>query len=405
MNLSHLFRLRFWQESARVLWHIIRRFESEERRRDAAALTYTTLFALVPVVTVTYSILSAIPALQQSIGDDANRLLLSYVMPEGSEVIQDYLYQFSAQARNLTWVGVFFLFITAFLLLRTIELQFNRIWNVERPRAGLQPFFRYWAVLTLGPLLFAAVLASSSLLVSFPWWSESSGVLLTLVQGLPWLLTVLALMGLYILVPNCHVPFGNAVVAAAWVATVFELAKMAFAGIIGLFPSYQLIYGAFAAAPLFLLWLYFTWILILLGAEFSYGLSHRRLPNKSRDPIETRLAVLASLYQSQQEKQTLSEPHLLKRLRGHQPDAVSDVLAHFRQSGWLVQSDDQTWVLIVDVHQLTLHDLLADLSLQQIAKAQIRLPEVFARMPEWSLLLEQDLQQPLDQFLPSTTPL
>lgn len=401
MNLSYLFRLRFWQESARVLWRIIRRFESEERRRDAAALTYTTLFALVPVVTVTYSILSAIPALQQSIGDDANRLLLSYVMPEGSEVIQDYLYQFSQQARKLTWIGVAFLFVTAFMLLRTIELQFNRIWNVERPRAGLQPFFRYWAVLTLGPLLFAAVLASSSLLLSMSWWSDGEGLILSLIQALPWLLTVLALMALYILVPNCHVPVGNAMVAAIWVATVFELAKMAFAGIISLFPSYQLIYGAFAAVPLFLVWMYFTWILILLGAEFSYGLSHRRLANKSHDPIETRLAVLATLYQTQQQGKTLSEPQLLRQLRTHQPDSISDALAHFRQSGWLVQSDDQNWVLIVDVHQLTLHDLLSDLSLRQIEKAQTRLPDVFALMPEWALLLEQDLQKPLDQLLPT----
>ena len=147
-----------WRRTAQIIWSTLTRFESMERRRDAAALTYTTLFALVPVLTVSYSILSALPALQ-SWGEQANAQLFAYVMPEGSEVISEYLQQFSQQARKLTWVGLVFLFITAFMLLQTVETQFNRIWNVQTSRSKIQTFFRYWAVLSLGPLFFGAAFA------------------------------------------------------------------------------------------------------------------------------------------------------------------------------------------------------------------------------------------------------
>ena len=101
-------------------------------------------------------------------GGDLSNNLLAYVMPEGSEQISAYLLAFSQQARSLTWIGVVFLFITALMLLRTIEMQFNRIWNVDKPRSGLQNFFRYWAVLSLGPLLIGGAIAASSLVASLP---------------------------------------------------------------------------------------------------------------------------------------------------------------------------------------------------------------------------------------------
>ncbi|MEE3189376.1 MAG: YihY family inner membrane protein, partial [Pseudomonadota bacterium] len=163
----------------RVLWQTLKRFESMERRKEAAALTYTTLFALVPVITVSYSILSAIPTLQEW-GQDANQQLLSYVLPQGSEVITDYLRQFSEQARQLTWIGIAALFVTCIFLLQTIEGQFNRIWNVESSRSKIQTFFRYWAVLSLGPLLFGAGVATSSVLASMPLWENSPGGPLTI---------------------------------------------------------------------------------------------------------------------------------------------------------------------------------------------------------------------------------
>lgn len=314
---------RFWNSLRRVgpvLWQTISRFENTERRRDAAALTYTTLFALVPVLTVIYAILSAIPALHEW-GGEINAKMLSYVMPEGSEQISEYLLAFSQQARRLTWVGVLFLFVTSLTLLRTIEIQFNKIWNVDKPRSGLQTFFRYWAVLTLGPVFIIGALAASSLIVSLPLITnlESTPFIVRIV---PWLFSTAALTAMYMLVPNCRVPWRNALMAAVIVALFLEVGKFLFARIIGLFPSYKLIYGAFAAVPLFLLWTYMAWMLLLLGAELSYALSHYAPKSRKMPSLWRRLLLVHVLVKQQEIGALLSERELIKKIKELTPVQV-----------------------------------------------------------------------------------
>ncbi|UXD88007.1 YihY family inner membrane protein [Thalassolituus hydrocarboniclasticus] len=405
---------RFWRRlrlTGQILWQTLKRFEGEERRRDAAALTYTTLFALVPVITVTYAILSAIPELQ-SWGDQAHGELLAYVMPEGSETISAYLVQFSQQARKLTWVGVAFLFVTAFMLLRTIEMQFNRIWNVDKPRSGLQTFFRYWAVLSLGPLLFGAAFAASSLLAAMPLWQDAgalTGQIALPVRLLPWLLSSGAICALYMLVPNCRVPWRNALLAAVLVATVFEAGKFLFAKAVGLFPSYQLIYGAFAAVPLFLLWIYLAWMLLLLGAELSYSLSHVRSQKRRLPLLWQRLLLLQTLWQAQQSGQLPDEARLCRLARDLPAADVGRLLQEFQQQGWATQTQDQQWVWIADLNGLSLASFFRTLTLQQL---QQPLPDnisgpAFGALQNWQQQwLEQRstlLDMRLSELLPAAT--
>ena len=355
------------RRTLKILWHTIKRFEGEERRRDAAALTYTTLFALVPVITVIYAILSGIPSLQ-SWGGQVNDQLLGYLMPQGSDAVSDYLKQFSQQARKLTWIGVLFLFVTAFMLLRTIEMQFNKIWNVEKPRSRLQTFFRYWAVLSLGPLLFGAALATSSLIASSSLWS-SFGQAPALAQLIPWLLSSGAITALYMLVPNCRVPWRHALLAGFLVAAVFEMSKLLFAEVVGLFPSYQLIYGAFAAVPLFLTWMYISWMLILLGAELTFSLSHyisttpRNLP-----ALWLRLRLVDVLWARQQASLPTDEASLAEALSDLRGTEINEVLACGHAQGWLTVSQEQQWLWLKDVHTQPLQQLLGDLSLDELRR-------------------------------------
>ncbi len=361
----------------RIFTATLQRFEATERRRDAGALTYTTLFALVPVITVTYSILSAIPALQHW-GEQANQQLLAYVMPEGSDVISGYLQQFSSQARKLTWVGALFLFVTALMLLRTIELQFNRIWQVERPRTGLNTFFRYWAVLTLGPMLFGAAFAASSFLASLPLWAEDVGAWLELASIIPWLLSTAAIGCLYMLVPNCRVPLSAALLAALLVATVFELGKFLFAEIMGMFPSYQLIYGAFAAVPLFLLWMYLSWSLLLFGAELSYALAkdaEGKASPTTTDRLSLRVQVLSQLAELQNDHQCADEYSL--RYAQHE-------LRLLQRLGLVTRQQEQGWVLVPDLAHISMALLCQDLTL-----AELR-PQADAQLSDWrQQLVEQ----------------
>ena len=391
----------------RLIWQTLKRFESMERRRDAAALTYTTLFALVPVITVTYSILSAIPALQEW-GSQAHANLLAYVMPQGSDTVSHYLVEFSEQARELTVIGVLFLFITAFMLLQTIEAQFNRIWQVEVSRSTLQRFFRYWAVLSLGPLLFAAAQAGSSVLASisllednssFGWLADSVPWAARLV---PWGMTAAAITMVYMMVPNCKVPARDAVIAAVVVATAFETGKFLFARIVGMFPSYQLIYGAFAAVPLFLLWIYISWMLLLFGAELSYALSHPD-SRSGRDPLRQRLALASLLREGQSDGgRGFTDNELRRRIRSLPAQELSGLLKLFVQRGWVAQTQNDTWVWLPDMRSLTLRDFFADLSLEQITAAVDSVPNdspLASWLADWQQQVNTSLEVSLDQLI------
>lgn len=358
---------RFWKSLRRVgpvLLQTISRFESTERRRDAAALTYTTLFALVPVLTVIYAILSAIPALHEW-GGEINSKMLSYVMPEGSEQISEYLLAFSQQARRLTWVGVLFLFITSLMLLRTIEIQFNKIWNVDKPRSGLQTFFRYWAVLTLGPIFIIGALAASSLIASLPLITnlESTPFLVLMI---PWLFSTAALTAMYMLVPNCRVPWRNALIAAFIIALILELGKFLFARIIGLFPSYKLIYGAFAAVPLFLLWTYMAWMLLLLGAELSYALSHYTPKNRKLPTLWRRLLLVHFLIKQQEKGELLTERELIKKIKELTPVQVRVGLQELQRQELVALTQENQWVWLPNIQQFTIVELLQDMTISDL---------------------------------------
>lgn len=375
-----------------LLWQSLKRFEREGRRRDAAALTYTTLFALVPVITVSYSILSAIPALQ-TWGEQANQELLAYVMPEGSSLVSDYLTQFSQQARQLTWFGVPFLFITAFMLLRTIEMQFNRIWNVSNPRSGMQTFLRYWAVLSLGPLLFGAAFAASSVLASIRFLGDAAAMIPGVAGLIPWALSALALTSIYMLVPNCRVPWRHAFASAVMVATVFELAKLLFGRIMGMFPSYQLIYGAFAAVPLFLLWMYLGWMLLIFGAEVSFSFGHRLKHPGHSETLALRLRVIDTLLQAQNRDEAFDQYQLEAVLADVSLEQVELFIIRSEQFGWIKRSTEGELLWLRDPQQLSLGELIADLSLQQLHDAS----DGDSAADEWRNSLIQGMESRLSE--------
>ena len=392
-----------WKRFGRVLWQTAKRFEGMERRKEAAALTYTTLFALVPLLTVTYAILSAIPALQEW-GADTNEQMLGYIMPSGSEMITDYLKEFSQQARKLTWIGIVFLFITCLMLLRTIEMQFNRIWNVDSSRSRVQTFLRYWAVLSLGPVLFGAAITTTSLLASLPLWENTpSGWFPIFARMLPWAFSVAAISVVYIIVPNCKVPVKHAVAAALVVATMFEVGKLAFGSLIGLFPSYQLIYGAFAAVPLFLLWIYISWMLLLLGGELSYGLSHYRDPNSRHYPLQERLQLAALLIRTREGKRFLSEQQIRRTLDTVDASEVTSLLTEFRQRRWAMLSDDGLWAWVRDPDTITLGEFYEDQTLKSMRRTS---GTEGNRLSAWQQQLAETagacLSEPLSSVLDST---
>ncbi len=272
---------------------LLRRFIADRCINNAAALTYTTLFAVVPMMTVTFAMLSAVPAFQGT-GEQIQHFIFSNFVPSAGEVVQQYLGEFTTQARQLTWIGVIVLAVTAFLMLVTIEKAFNTIWRVRQPRRGVSSFLLYWAILSLGPILLGSGFAISTYIASLSLISGPDALmgLKTLLSFMPVLSSIAAFTLIYATVPNAQVRFRHALLGGLFTAVLFEVAKKLFGLYVQMFPGYQLIYGAFATVPLFLLWIYLSWLLVLLGAELVCNLG---TPHQWRKRALPRLLVMLGI--------------------------------------------------------------------------------------------------------------
>lgn len=257
---------------ARMTWQylalVARRFMDDGCQHSAAALTYMTLFAVVPMMTVTFSMFSLVPAFQ-GVGTQVQDLIFSNLLPSVGAEVESYLEGFSSQARKLSGLGVIILVVTAYLMLHNIESVFNRIWKTTGPRRGVTAFLLYWAVLSLGPLLVGTALLMNTYLLSIQIFTDNIAQnALNIAFGyLPWFLTASAFTLLYVVVPNCKVMLRNALTGGIVATIAFEIAKAGF-GYFVANSSYTSIYGAFATLPIFLLWIYLCWMIVLAGAEF-----------------------------------------------------------------------------------------------------------------------------------------
>ncbi|WP_078120782.1 virulence factor BrkB family protein [Thiosocius teredinicola] len=248
-------------------------FVSHGGPRNASALTYTTLLSLVPLMTVSFAIFSAFP-----VADKVNELIQGFVfenfVPTSGVQLQQYLSDFSAKASQLTGAGSVFLVIVALLMMSTIDESLNNIWEVKSTRSFGSKFLIYWTVLSLGPILIGVSLLVTSYAVSLPILSEaaSSGVGRRLLGLTPVLTSAAAFTLMYAVIPNRRVRLEHALVGGVFAACLFEVAKHAFAYYITQFPTYEAIYGALAVIPIFLVWVYLSWMIVLLGAEVTHAM-------------------------------------------------------------------------------------------------------------------------------------
>ncbi|MEH6637794.1 MAG: YihY family inner membrane protein [Porticoccaceae bacterium] len=286
------------------LRYVVRRYVDDGCRSSAAALTYMTLFAVVPVLTLMYSLLSIIPAFQ-GLGVQIESLLFDNFIPESGAEVRRYLTEFSTQARKLSVVGGIILVVTSFLMLRNIEKTFNHIWGTVGSRRGLLGFMQYWAVLTLGPFMVGVGIMMHTYLLSFQLVVaevDTLGITGAILQYLPWLMSWMAFALLFIAMPNCRVVIRYAMIGGLVTTVLFQLAKMLF-GFFITNSSYYTVYGAFAVVPVFLLWVHLSWMIVLGGAELVRALetfkSARRGHNYP-DLIATLLVCWECLWRQEQ---------------------------------------------------------------------------------------------------------
>ncbi len=370
-----------WSE-ARDLFHFARRRLNEEQLPQVAGgLTFTTTLALVPLLTIVLAIFTTFP-----IFDNFRVSLEAYfvqtMMPRGiAETVSGSLTQFANKAKGLSAVGAVMLFFTSAAMMGMIERAFNQIWKVKRVRPLGQRVVIYWALVTLGPLLFGlSITATTQLFLATSSFTKVTPFFTSLFYTLVSVgLTGGAYTLLYMLVPNRYVDWRDAAWGGLMAAIAFEVAKRMFAMFIRQFPSYAVVYGALAALPLFLLWIYLSWMITLIGALLTAALPIVKYERWWYKPVPggafvDAMAILKVLHGSAQMGDTalVSSASIRAHTRfGY--DEMTSLLERMLSEGWVgrVQADvtrrsrwgkgvvenADNWVLLANVNRLRLAEV------------------------------------------------
>ena len=295
------------------LRHLIARANEDNLVQIAGSLTFLTLLAIVPFITMGLALFAAFPVFADFKNAIGEYLQDSLLPAETGAMVMSHIADFAANAAQMTAAGLAMLMLTVIMLMQTIEKSFNRIWRVAQGRPVARRVVLYTAALALGPLLIGGSLAATTFLVS-----ASMGVLpetvwldKLILTALPVVMTALAFTLLFRSVPNCAVRSRHALAGGVLAAVTFELMKTLFGLYIAAFPSYQVIYGAFAAIPIFLIWVYLSWIVTLIGA-----LVVAALPQPGLTPLPAPLIPAHSLPSPTHASLPVQVPHNARPRRG-----------------------------------------------------------------------------------------
>lgn len=254
---------------------VLCRYLDRRGAQSAAALAYTTLLSIVPLIGVLFSLFGDLPVFSD-ISESVWEFVFANFVPEFGRTIQGYLIDFSLNASRMTHAGIVALIVVALLLMWEIESAINQAWKVPVSRNPVKRFSIYLVVLTGTPILLGISLYSTSYVLALPVIRDVDASLMLkarLLTIMPFLSTTLAFSLLYNLVPNQRVNRYHAIIGGVFAAVCFEVAKFSFGLYIKAVPTYEVIYGALAIIPMFLVWTYLSWVIVLLGAQVVCCLS------------------------------------------------------------------------------------------------------------------------------------
>lgn len=360
--ISHLFSI----VKSGAIWlfcfvpYIFQQFFARRTMQSASSLAYTTLLSLVPLIAVMFSFFSNLPVFKD-LSEIVQEFVFSNFVPSFGQTIRDYLINFSIKASQLTTTGIILLVVIALMLMSTINSALDNIWHITKRRSLIGRFLVYWAILTLGPVLIGVGFYSTSYLLALPLVdSVDTSRLLTL---MPFYTTSIAFTLLYILVPNTSVNTRHAIAGGVTAAILFELAKYTFGLYVKAVPTYQVIYGAMAVIPMFLIWIYVSWLIVLLGAQISYSLSVFRMEDIGQHHSEIRWGfldayqIIGELWLAQKQGTGRSVRQLKKsgvRIAHTSMNEIFDLLI---KADWINRNTSGQYYLIRDLGELTLLDL------------------------------------------------
>jgi membrane protein len=400
-----LSRVRFDLDTLKRLAQFAAKRSSEDRiPQVAGSLTFTTMLALVPLATVAFALFTAFPIFS-SFQMSLQIFLADHLMPaQLNSQIFNYLNQFASKAKGLTTIGMIFLFVTAVMTMMTVESAFNVIWRVRKARPIAQRILVYWAIITLGPILIGVSLSISSYLftrsMAFTGAQHIPPVIDWALTGASLPLTALAFTMLYVFLPNCRVEWRDAVIGGITAAIAFELAKRGFGFYVRRIPTYTAVYGAFAAVPLFLLWMYLCWFIALAGAMIASALPAIRIgqfhrPTFAGSDLFDSLELLARLSEARDAgKRGYTVPELSRMLRREMGTTIN-LLQKLEEIDWIARLENDGarphFLLLANPAQITVERLF-DLFVIDRAELEYQLELSSTRVDGQTLLaaLEND---------------
>lgn len=336
---------------SRFLWQ---RFLDDKCFETAGALSYTTLVSLVPLTVAVFAMFSAFPVFQ-----GARTTLVDFVfdnfVPAAGETVQKAIQSFADNASKLTGISILVMLFSALSMMISIEDRLNQIWRVHKARGWGSRLLLYWAALTLGPILVVGGIAVTSYVTALPLLQGAAtqiyGIGHSLLSVLPFVVTFLTLWLLYAVVPNCKVSRRDALIGAMLGAVLFEIVRWGFTLFVRHAQTYQQIYGAaLAAIPIFLLWIYLSWVIVILSASiaasvsaFDFHAPKERLPAGAE--FLGLLVVLGHFIGAQRSGETVSQTGVRQREPYLHRGMIIDYFFELEQAELITQADPGRWLL------------------------------------------------------------
>ncbi len=354
---------------------VARRFANDGGMRIAASLSYTSLLALVPLGAIAFAVLKAFPVFD-NIRDRLQSLVFETFLPETIANVQEYFVTFVGKAGGLTAIGIVALAVIAIMLLATIEAALNDIFRVKSTRAFIPRMMMFWAVMTLGPLLMGGSLSLATYLFALTKTvgvDQFTGFGWLMTSLLPSVLAIFAFTVFYAIVPYRPVKVVHALIGGICAGVLFAFVRKGFALYVTAFPAYQTLYGALSTVPIFLIWMYLSWAVVLVGAEITAALpewgtvraaqAFRELSPARR--LEAAVRVLEILWRQSLGESVVSELGALKgdELDDGVAEYTTETLDALRQAGFVALSEDDHWLIARDLSKLTLRELAHGLKL------------------------------------------
>ena len=366
----------------RFAYRVLERFITDKCIQRASALAYASLLAIVPMVALGFSVFTSFQAFDAMAGSVSDTLL-EYLLPTSQQAVQEYLGTVTDNTTAISVFGVIGLLFTATALLNTIEEAFNDIWRITRARAWLSKFITFWATLTLAPILIGASISITSYFTALPVIKEVAEGASYISEApflVPWLMSSLAMATLYAVLPNTSVPFRYAAIGGLVAGALFEWTKTGFAFYVTEVANYERLYGALSTLPIFLIWIYLIWVIVLLGSEIAFCMqhpeqSHRKTSSFQQPGIRQFYShlILLRAAQAMHEGSTLKMHELIEEteLPNNILQEWLDQLCSLKLLRYTESNDEETgWLPGFDADQMSLYEIF-----HRLNKAPMEVPQ------------------------------